>query len=195
MRKHRSDGIGDVVGEGILFDAVPDTEDKAPARSQHATRLSVTDDPVGKKHRAELAADDLERRVFERQIECVRLPPFDTVIGPLSGSGIVEHGLVEVGHHVARANTEFWRKRARDHAAAGGRFKHRVGRGCRDKFCHVSGIGLEDQRDHQRVVGLRDRARKHLIALSHGSPLQSRNDALDQPFQSGPTHSNESRTD
>src|SRR5439155_20917800 len=30
-RKHRGDGVGDVVGKGVLFDAIPDVEDEAPA--------------------------------------------------------------------------------------------------------------------------------------------------------------------
>jgi hypothetical protein len=30
VRKHCGDGVGDVVGKGVLFDAIPDTETKRP---------------------------------------------------------------------------------------------------------------------------------------------------------------------
>ena len=120
------------------------------------------------------------------------LPPFDTTIEPLPGAGIVEHGLVEVGHHVVRVGLKFWCKRPRDRAAAGRRFKHRAGGEGSDKLRHVGGIGLEDQGDHQRVVELRDRAREHLVALSHEIPLKALNGAPDHPFQNGPGLSNKS---
>ena len=71
---------------------------QTPAWPQHATRLGVAGDPIGKKHRAELAANDVERGIFERQVERVRLPPFDTAIGPLPGGGIVELARLTIGH-------------------------------------------------------------------------------------------------
>jgi hypothetical protein len=104
--------VRDLVDKGSLLDGVPDTEDKAPTRPQHATRLGVTGDPVGEVHRAKLPANDVERSIFERQVERVRLPPFDADIGPLPGGGAVEHRRVEVGHHAARVGLDLWCKRA-----------------------------------------------------------------------------------
>ena len=58
------------------------------------------------------------RVVRKQHAERVRLPPFDAAIGPLANRGIVKHGLVEVGHHVARVGAEPWHERPRERAAA-----------------------------------------------------------------------------
>lgn len=67
VRKNCGDGVSDVVGKGVFLDAVLGTEDKASVWFQNPTRLGVTSDPVGKKHRAELAAHDVEQGIFKRR--------------------------------------------------------------------------------------------------------------------------------
>ncbi|MNS96812.1 hypothetical protein D3C72_1311280 [compost metagenome] len=178
VREHGGDGAGDVVGEGVVFDAVPDAEHEAPAGFQHATRLAVAGNSVREEHGAELAQDHIERGVLERQGERIGLPPFDAVVPRLPRDGVVEHGGVEVGHHVARTGAELGCQHPRDRAAAGRRFQHRAGRERSDQGGHVDGVALEDQGDHQRVVELRDRAREHLVAfVGHGNSLKALNRA------------------
>lgn len=101
-------------------------KNEAPAQPQHAARLGMADGAVGKEHRTELAADDIQRGIFERQLERIRLLPFDVdaagvpavlAIGAvaLPGGGAGEHGLIEVCHHVSRTAAEPERRRSRDH--------------------------------------------------------------------------------
>src|SRR5664280_3178332 len=52
---------------------------------------------VGKEHRAELATNEIEGRIFKRQRQRIRLAPFDPSVGRLSRCGVVDHRLVEVG--------------------------------------------------------------------------------------------------
>jgi hypothetical protein len=62
-------------------------------------RLAVARGAVGEEHRAELADDGIEAAIAERQIEGVGLLPGDAPVGWLPGRRIVEHRLIEVGHH------------------------------------------------------------------------------------------------
>ena len=97
----RASACGHHVGEFVLRDAVPDVEEETPARPQHAARLPVALDLVGKEHRAELAGHDVEAPIAERQRQRVGLLPLDAAAG-LPPRCLVEHRLVEIGRHDAR---------------------------------------------------------------------------------------------
>lgn len=69
----------------------------------------------------------------------------DVKLPSLAAYGVGEHGLVDIGHSVARDGAEFWLKQPRAHAAAGHRFMYRAGGGGNDKLRHVGGISPGNQ--------------------------------------------------
>ena len=83
VRKERGKGVRDVIGEDVLLDAIPDVEEEMPARAEDAPRLAVAGDAVGEEHRAELAEDEIEARVVERQRQGIGLTPVDGLAGRL----------------------------------------------------------------------------------------------------------------
>ena len=87
---------GDDVGELIVFDGIPDTEDEVAARFQHAPRFAVGLRLVGEEHRPELADHGIEGLVGERQRLRIGRLPAHAVRRNLLG-GMVEHRLVQVG--------------------------------------------------------------------------------------------------
>src|SRR5581483_8073775 len=65
------EGIGHVIGKYILLDAIPYVEQKMSSGLQNALCFTIGRRPVGKEHRAELATNEIEGRVFERQRQSV----------------------------------------------------------------------------------------------------------------------------
>jgi hypothetical protein len=84
---------------------------------QNSPCFAVARCAVGKEHRAELATNEIERRIFKRQRQSIRLTPFDTSVGRLSRCGVVDHRLVEVGYDIACAPGQSWRQGAGDNPA------------------------------------------------------------------------------
>lgn len=99
-----------------------------------------------------------------------RLCAIQCGILPLPGGGMVEHGLVEVGHNVARVGAQQRGQGSGHHAAGGRRLEHRAGRGGGDKLRQVRGIALEEQGHRQCVVEPRDGPREHHVDLGHETP-------------------------
>src|SRR6201986_5267217 len=79
---------------------------------------------VGKEHRAELATNEIEGCIVERQRQSIRLTPFDARVGRLSRRGVVDHRLVEVGYDIACGTGQSWRQGAGDNPAARGGFQN-----------------------------------------------------------------------
>src|ERR1700749_1579342 len=79
---------------------------------------------VGKEHRAELATNEIERRIFKRQRQSIRLMPFDTSVGRLSRCSVIDHRVVEVGYDIARPPGKSGRQGAGDNPAARGGFQN-----------------------------------------------------------------------
>src|SRR5271157_659534 len=90
---------------------------------QNSPCFAVARCAVGKEHRAELATNEIERRIFKRQRQSIRLTPFDTSVGRLSRCGVVDHRLVEVGYDIACTGGKFWHKCAGDNPGARGGFQ------------------------------------------------------------------------
>ena len=75
LRKERGQCLGHDVGEFVVGDPVPDVEEETTLRLQDAAGLPVAFHPVGKEHDAELAGDDIECPILERQGERIGLSP------------------------------------------------------------------------------------------------------------------------
>ena len=99
-----------------------------PGLSTRAPRVGGR--AIGKEHHAELAADQIEGGILERQRLRIGLPPAGCGHPALPRGGIIEHRLVEVGHDVTGIGRKFRRQRPRHHAAAGRRLQHGFGRKC-----------------------------------------------------------------
>src|SRR3954470_23513547 len=95
---------------------------------------------VGKEHRAELATNEIERRILKRQRQSIRLTPFDTSLRRLSRCGVIEHRLVEVGYDIARTSGQSWRQGACDDPAARGGFQNGAWRQGHCASCNVRGV-------------------------------------------------------
>src|ERR1700680_2223953 len=98
---------------------------------------------VGKEHRAELATNEIERRIFKRQRQSIRLTPFDTSVGRLSRCGVVDHRLVEVGYDIACAPGQSWRQGAGYNPAPRGGFQNGAWRQGRRASCNIRGVRFE----------------------------------------------------
>jgi hypothetical protein len=156
VRVERGDRFGGEVAGRVRLDPVPDAEQEAPAGPQHAQRLAIAAHPIGKEHRAELAGDNVERRVREGEGERVGLAERDARRGD-PGCGHVQHRLVEVGRDQARRRHRGG-DRLGDDAGAGGGFEDRGRRRRGDAPGEILGIGPEQHRPQQPVVERGDRA-------------------------------------
>jgi len=101
--KHFAERRGRVIREHIVRDAVPHVEQVSAARLQHAPGFRVALAAIRKEHRAELAADDVEFAVVERQHQRIGLAPGHAGIVTLTLLRDREHGLVEIGCDIADA--------------------------------------------------------------------------------------------
>src|SRR6516165_12646642 len=84
-----------IICEHVFLNAIPHTEQKPSAALEYPLGLTVTGLAVREEHDAELAKDDVERMIFERQGLCICCSPGDANIGGLSRRRVVQHGLVE----------------------------------------------------------------------------------------------------
>src|ERR1700721_594437 len=84
------------------------------SRLQNSPCFAVSSRTVGEEHRAELATDEIERRILKRQRQSVCLTPFDAAVGSLSRCGVVDHRLVEIGYDIACTRRKLWRHGAGD---------------------------------------------------------------------------------
>jgi hypothetical protein len=134
------------------------------------TRLAIAGQPVGKEHHPELAAHGIEAVVIEGQTQGIGLPPDNANVDRLALGRVIEHGLVEVAHHVSGSRTEPWRQRPGDDPAAGRRLQNRPGRRCGHPPGQIVGERLEDERHQIGVVDFRYRPGKDLVARRHSNP-------------------------
>ena len=155
------------IGKLVFRNLVPHVEHETAAGLEHAARLAITLDLVGKEHDAELARHHIERLILERQLQRIRLLPGQAAIGRLPCRGPVEHRLIEVGRDHARAFGKPRRDGARQHAGAGGGFQHVLRGGRGDPAGQVERVRLEDQRDQEAVVDFGDRPGKNLVSRRH----------------------------
>jgi hypothetical protein len=166
-RERRGDRVREVVG----LDAVPHVEHERAARPQHAPRLGERLRLVGEEHGAELARDDVEAGIVERQRHRVGRLPAHRPRGA-DARGLVEHGGIEVGGDDRRTVGQR-RQHARHHAGAGGDLEQVVRAERGDAPRQVVRVRLEDERHQLRFVELRDRAGKHLVAVGHRRALRT----------------------
>ncbi len=152
---------------------------------QNSPCFAVARCAVGKEHRAELATNEIECRIFKRQRQSIRLTPFDTGVGRLSRCGVVDHRLVEVGYNIAGVPGQSWRQGAGDYPAARGGLQNGVWRQGRCASCDIRGVRLENQRHHVAVVVFRNRASEHLVRFPHCyHPSVGRDSRQDQALSS-----------
>src|SRR5450755_1639830 len=111
---------------------------------QNSPCFAVARCAVGKEHRAELATNEIERRIFKRQRQSIRLTPSDTSVGGVSRCGVVDHRLVEVGYDIACAPGQSWRQGAGDNPAARGGFQNGTWRQGRRASRNIRGVRLEN---------------------------------------------------
>ena len=104
------------ISEFVGLDPVPGVEDQSAARFQHAPRLRVSGDAIGKEHHTELATDNVETVVIEGQRQGIRRAPFDTRVRALNPRRPIEHRLVEVCHDITRVCLKQRRQCARHDA-------------------------------------------------------------------------------
>ena len=126
-RKQLGERLGHLIGKFVFLDAVPDVEKVPPTGLQHPPRFAIGRDTVGEEHRAELAADEAEARVFERQGLGIRLAPFDVIRSVLLRGGVIEHRLIEVGCQIAGTGRQAWGQPAGHDAGPCGDFENIVG--------------------------------------------------------------------
>ena len=124
MREHLGKRLGHDVGEFVLLDAVPYAEQECPSRAQHTPHFGECGRLVRKKHGAELADDEVEHFIAERQLHRVRLAPFDSARRADSGS-LCEHRLVQVSGDDLHVGRESLRQLASYHACACCDLEHR----------------------------------------------------------------------
>jgi hypothetical protein len=165
--EHRCQRPRHHIGELVVLDAVPGIEDEHTAGAQHAPRLRTSACLVGEEHDAELADDDVERCLVERQLQRVGRLPLHGMRRAGCGRA-VEHRLVQIGGDDLARRRQPPCQRARDDAGAGRGFEHvhRLARS--DTARQIFGIRLEDQRHEQGVVDLGDRAGENGVAGGHG---------------------------
>ena len=60
VRKQCSDSMMDQQTEFVVFEPVPNGKNKLAAGPQHSSGLAIAGNPIGKKHHAELADDNIE---------------------------------------------------------------------------------------------------------------------------------------
>src|SRR6185312_3076808 len=173
VRKKPGESLRHIVSKDILLDAIPYAEQKMSSGLQDTPGFAVGGRAVGKEHRAELTANEVEGRIFKRQRQGIRLAPLDAAVGSLSGGGVVEHRLVEVGDHIARAGGEFWRQGAGDNPGARAGLQNGAWRQGRRPPCKIRGVWLENQRNHIAVVILRNRSGERLVRFQHRCPRVS----------------------
>src|SRR5271155_5574448 len=77
VREDRGHRFRNGLGKFVFADCVPYIEEKTTTRFEHAAGFLVTRDPVGEKHDAELAGNDVEFLIPERQSQRVGLSPRD----------------------------------------------------------------------------------------------------------------------
>src|SRR4051812_17771711 len=75
--EHRRQCFGDDIGEFVFGDLIPHIEKEAAAGFQYTPSFLVTQNLVGKEHRAELTRHSIETLILERQRQRVGLPPCD----------------------------------------------------------------------------------------------------------------------
>src|ERR1700730_3887464 len=121
-RKDFREGVGHIVSEHVLLNAVPHVEQETSSGFEHPLCLTVARLAVGKEHDAKLATNQIEGSILERQRQCVCLAPTDATVCDLSRGGVVKHRLVEVGYHVAGVRRKSWCQCSGDDATASGGF-------------------------------------------------------------------------
>ena len=172
VRKELRERLRHFIRKNVLLDAIPYVEQEASSWLQDSPCFAVASCAVGKEHRAELAANEIEGCIFKRQRQGIRLPPRDPGVGRLLRCGVVDHRLVEVGRDIARARWQSWRQGPGDNPTARGGFQNGARRQGRDASRHIHRVRLEDQRNHIAVVVFRNRAGEHLVSFQHGlSPV------------------------
>src|SRR5262249_61804228 len=75
VRKNRCESIRHIVRKYILLDAIPYAEQEMSPGLQNPPCFAIATRAVGKEHRAELATDDIEGRIFKRQRQGIRMTP------------------------------------------------------------------------------------------------------------------------
>jgi hypothetical protein len=161
-REERGERVRHPRRRSVLLNPVPGVEHERAARPQDAKRLGERLRLVGEEHDAELADDNIERRVIERQCHRVGLAPLDRS-SRADRDRHVEHGLVEIGGDERRRFRQDRPHGPGDDAGAGGDLEHALGRALCDAPRQIVRVGREDQRDEDLVVELRDRAREDLV--------------------------------
>ena len=99
FRKELSQRSAHDVGKLVFGNSIPYGEDETTAWLQDAAGLAVSPELVGKEHDAELASDDVEHLILERQGQSIGLSPRNPILTGLPGCGKIKHGLIEVGRY------------------------------------------------------------------------------------------------
>ena len=166
-RKNLCESIRHIIGKNVLFNAIPRVEQKISAWLQHSLGLAIARYAVGKEHCAELAADEIEGSIFERERQSVRSAPIDAAVRTLSRRGVVEHRLIEVGCGITSARRQSWRQRPGNDPTACSGLQDGPWRKGRRSPCKICGERFENQRHHVAVVVCRNRASKHFVRFRH----------------------------
>src|SRR5947207_8123663 len=82
----------DSISEFVLFDPIPDVEDKRATRFENPACFRIRLRFIWKEHDAELAYHRVERRMLKGKSHGIRLAPFDRALRANAGS-MVEHRL------------------------------------------------------------------------------------------------------
>ena len=81
VRKNLCESIRHIIRKDVLLDAIPYVEQKMSSGLQDSPCFAVARCAVGKEHRAELATNEIEGRIFKRQRQSIGLAPFDPTSG------------------------------------------------------------------------------------------------------------------
>ena len=147
---------GDGGAELVRLDAVPHRQLEPTLRTQHAGRLGERFDLGREEHRAELAHDDVERRVVVGQILRVGDVPRDRTrrAVPL---GALDHARHEVGGGDRHRRRQRVGQDARVHPGTARDHEHVAVAHATEASREVVGVGLEAERHEQLVVHVEDR--------------------------------------
>src|SRR5207248_5045714 len=91
VREDRGQRLGHRIGKFVFVDFGPYVEAKTTTRLEHAAGLPIALDLVREEHDAELARNDVEFLILERQGERVGLPPCDATLKSFRRSSSVKH--------------------------------------------------------------------------------------------------------